>query len=60
MQEVVFDLIQWAEARGRLEELLQGARSQNPGNLELASIARQLTKEFENDSLSPEQWKRDI
>ncbi len=36
---VAFDVIQWAESRGKVGELLAAARSQNSGNRELASFA---------------------
>lgn len=39
--EVVFDLINWAEAEGRLEDLVLAARAQNPGNSSLRECAEQ-------------------
>src|SRR5579871_40125 len=41
LAEVTFNLITWAEADGRLEELVQKAYDANPGNLELQSFAEQ-------------------
>ncbi|MEZ4712870.1 MAG: TIR domain-containing protein [Caldilineaceae bacterium] len=38
----VFDLINWAEAHGRLRELVDGARQQNPGNDPLRQCATNL------------------
>ena len=35
LSDVAFALIRWAEARGKLPALLDGALSRNPGNLEL-------------------------
>ncbi|MCB0092943.1 MAG: hypothetical protein KDE54_33875, partial [Caldilineaceae bacterium] len=35
LSAVVFNLIGWAEARGRTQELISGALSANPGNLAL-------------------------
>lgn len=40
--EVVFNLIKWAEAEGRLEELLTAARSENSGNARLRSFEEQI------------------
>jgi hypothetical protein len=37
----VFNLIEWAEARGLTEELIQGACTQNPGNIELQKFVRE-------------------
>jgi predicted ATPase len=39
LSEVVFDLIQWAEARGRIEALVIGACKDNPGSPELHTFA---------------------
>lgn len=39
LQDVVFRLLRWAESRGRLEELMRGARQQNPGNALLKGTA---------------------
>src|SRR5262245_5996259 len=30
--DIVFELIDWAESKGRVEELVQAAREENPGN----------------------------
>ncbi len=40
--EVVFNLIAWAEAEGRLEDLVTAARFQNSGNSSLRECAEQL------------------
>ncbi|KST64922.1 toll/interleukin-1 receptor domain-containing protein [Mastigocoleus testarum] len=40
--EVVFKLIKWAQAQGRIEELLTAARSANPGNPKLKSFDEQM------------------
>jgi hypothetical protein len=39
---VVFELIQWAESRGRLRELVAGALAENPGNPTLRDCAARL------------------
>lgn len=44
MADTVFGLIQWAVARGRLQELIAGARDANPGNAELRAFAEQVTQ----------------
>lgn len=41
LQEVVFELITWAEAQGRLTELVIAASQFNPGNAHLKSLAAQ-------------------
>ena len=40
--EVVFKLIKWAQAQGKVEELLTAARSANPGNPKLRSFDEQI------------------
>lgn len=42
LEHIVFELLQWAEAQGRLEELIQGAHAYNPGNPQLARVAQLL------------------
>jgi S1-C subfamily serine protease len=39
MNQVTFELIQWAEAHGRLGDLIAGARAQVPGNPQLRQFA---------------------
>ncbi len=39
--DVVFNLIIWAESSGRLEELLQGSQTQNPGSPALRAFVEQ-------------------
>ena len=39
--EVVFNLITWAEAQGRLDELLDAARADNPGNPDLRDVVNE-------------------
>ena len=41
LRTAVLDLIVWAESRGRLDELIVGARSQNEGNPELKRFAEE-------------------
>ena len=38
-QTVAFSLVRWAEARGRLGDLVEAARAANPGNLPLRTFA---------------------
>src|SRR4051812_7742512 len=38
MQERVFDLIHWAEAQGKLADLVLAAQQRNPGNPQLQSL----------------------
>lgn len=42
LSEVVFTLMQWAEAHGKLDELVIGARYANPGNVALRLGAEEL------------------
>ncbi|MDH3499095.1 MAG: serine protease [Acidimicrobiia bacterium] len=42
LEQVMFDLIDWAEARGRLSELMIGAVSSNPGNAKLFVFSQKL------------------
>ncbi|HVQ36819.1 MAG TPA: effector-associated domain EAD1-containing protein [Pyrinomonadaceae bacterium] len=39
MNRVAMDLIDWAEAQGKLEALIAGARAKNPGNVALQRFA---------------------
>lgn len=45
LQDQVFALVQWAEAKGRVRDLVEGARGENPGNPKLAAVAATLTQE---------------
>ena len=40
LQEVTFELIKWANARGRLGELIVGARNSNPDNPTMFKVAQ--------------------
>ena len=42
LSDVVFNLINWAESRGRLEELVTKARKANPGNPQLRAFAERM------------------
>jgi Effector-associated domain 1 len=42
LTEVVFNLISWAESQERLEELLIGARKENPGNSLLKAVSEKV------------------
>ena len=41
----VWELIRWAEAQGRIRELVQAAVEQNPGNLSLRELVPMLKDE---------------
>ena len=43
LQNLVFRLIEWAQAQGRLTELVLGAHQSNPSNVELFNIAQELS-----------------
>lgn len=43
MNRVATDLIEWAEAQGKLEALIAGARSKNPGNVALQRFAVEIS-----------------
>lgn len=40
--QIMFNLIQWAERTGQLESLMRGALTENPSNLQLAEISKEL------------------
>jgi hypothetical protein len=42
LQEATFELVKWAQAEGRVDQLLFAARNQNPGNPELRLFAERL------------------
>lgn len=42
LSDTIFGLIQWAVARGRLDELIAGAQRSNPGNIELRVFVEQV------------------
>jgi hypothetical protein len=41
-QNIVFNLIRWAQSQGRLEELIRAAQRTNSGNPELRAVAQEL------------------
>src|SRR5689334_16893920 len=43
LEDVAFELIKWARARSRLDELLAGAMRRNPSNDELRSLGIELS-----------------
>ena len=51
--EVVFKLIEWAEAEGREEQLLNAALSSNPGNPKLKSFDKQI-RNTQNNNPTPQ------
>ena len=42
LQDTIFELIKWAEAKGRLNELVQKAHNHNAGNPKLAAVAQKI------------------
>ena len=42
MEEVVFELIEWAESQSKLQQLVKAACESNPGNQELQRISEEL------------------
>lgn len=48
--EVVFKLIEWAEAEGKVKKLLDAARSSNPGNPKLKSFDEQIRNTLNNNT----------
>jgi hypothetical protein len=58
-QEVTFNLIQWAERVGRVEDLLAAARQANPSNPALSAFAadfRQSAGAGSQGSVTPQQY----
>lgn len=61
LERTVFQLIRWATAKGRLEELIVAALEQNPRNPELRRVAQELgltqnqpvTRGFRSDKTAP-------
>jgi hypothetical protein len=51
LADVTFNLISWAEAQGRVEELVVKARESNPGNPVLAAFAREVLPPLPSDPL---------
>src|SRR2546430_2368347 len=51
LTDVVFHLIQWAEAQGRTEDLIVAARNENPGNAALRQFAEQVALAAESGEL---------
>jgi hypothetical protein len=43
LSAVIFDLIEWAESEGRLQELIEGAHRTNPGNAMLRTFIEKYT-----------------
>ncbi|GEM_PF-6563635 len=42
IQEIVFELIEWAESQGKLEQFVKAACEYNPGNQELQKIRKEM------------------
>ena len=42
IEEVVFELIQWAKSKNKLEQLVKAACESNPGNQQLQRISKEL------------------
>ena len=45
LEQTVFELVRWAEAEGKLKELVIGARKQNDGNPQLRNVAELFASE---------------
>lgn len=56
-RDVVFNLTQWAKARGRLRELIDAAEDENPGNQVLRSFIESLSEASTTDSYIQPQWQ---
>ena len=52
LQNIVFDLIETAIAQNWIEDLINGARNANPGNLSLQAIAEELLPNHYQEALS--------
>ncbi|MDQ2807432.1 MAG: SIR2 family protein [Chloroflexota bacterium] len=46
LKDMVFDLIEWAEAQGKLTELIRGARDTNPDNPQIRAFIETLGWDF--------------
>ncbi len=55
LSATVFNLIEWARAHGRLEELVKGAYFENPKNPELQQFAQQFLNLSDNSKSQPGQ-----
>src|SRR5690242_18673751 len=53
LASIVFELITWAEARGKLEALLVAACTANPGNPRLRAFTEEIAGLMDNPSLLP-------
>ena len=51
--DIVFELIRWAETKGKVKDLLHGARFSNPGNLELQSFEEKICSKPNSHSHTP-------
>lgn len=49
LHDQTFALVEWAEAKGRLRDLIAGARQENPGNPTLAAFAMSLGVDVPRD-----------
>ncbi|MEM7125624.1 MAG: SUMF1/EgtB/PvdO family nonheme iron enzyme [Chloroflexota bacterium] len=61
LNDVSFKLIEWAEAQGKLKELIAGAINQNAGNQQLAAAAKDFAlwlaaNEAADDEEDAEEW----
>src|SRR5438094_205551 len=56
LNEIVFNLIKWAEAQGRTEDLIYAARNANPSNSDLRKFYEDYMqlKEIIKQGLAPE------
>ncbi len=42
MEQIVFELKKWAQSRNKLKQLIQAALEENPGNIELQRISKEM------------------
>ena len=57
LEDIIFLIIKWAEAQGKLEDLIRGAYEQNPGNPKLKAFRQ---KKFSMQNLTPAQRAREF
>ena len=51
LTQVVFNLIKWAESRGKLENLIEAASKENPGNRDLREFQESIEEKYRPPSL---------
>ncbi|WP_063800776.1 SUMF1/EgtB/PvdO family nonheme iron enzyme [Mastigocoleus testarum] len=53
LTEIVFSLIEWAESRGKLENLIEAASKENPGNPDLREFQESIQEKYRPSGFSP-------